>query len=86
MLPDIKCPRPGDDVGGDCRHERGRDMLKEAVAQAPAVPDMPYHYAVALVKSGQRKEARSELERAFSLNGTFSYEAEAKKLLEQVKN
>ena len=68
------------------RPERGRDILKDAITRAPNIRDMRYHYAVALAKTGQRKEARSEIDRAFSLKGSFSYEADAKKLLEELKN
>jgi putative PEP-CTERM system TPR-repeat lipoprotein len=68
------------------RPERGRDILKQAIELAPAVPDIRYHHAVALAKTGQRKEARSELERAFSLRGKLRQEVEAKALLEQLRN
>lgn len=68
------------------RTERARDVLKEAVERAPDIPDIRYHYGVALSKLGHRKEARSELERAFSLRGRVSQEAEAKALLEALRN
>ncbi|RPI44205.1 MAG: PEP-CTERM system TPR-repeat protein PrsT [Betaproteobacteria bacterium] len=68
------------------RPERGRDILREAIKVAPSIPDLRYHHAVALAKSGQRKEARGELERAFSLPGKVTQEADAKALLEQLRN
>ncbi|MPZ45928.1 MAG: PEP-CTERM system TPR-repeat protein PrsT [Betaproteobacteria bacterium] len=68
------------------RPERGRDILRQAIELASAVPDIRYHYAVGLAKTGQRKEARSELERAFSLRGKLTQEADAKALLEQLRN
>jgi len=68
------------------RPERGRDILKQAVEAAPTVPDLRYHYAVALAKSGLRKEARSEVERASSMRGKVTQEADAKALLEQLRN
>lgn len=68
------------------RAERARDILKEAVERAPDIPDIRYHYGVALAKLGQRKEARSEIERAFSLKGRVTQEAEAKALLEALRN
>jgi predicted Zn-dependent protease len=68
------------------RPERGRDILKTAVEAAPGIPDLRHHYAVALANSGQRKEARGELERAFSLKGQLTDEAGARKLLEQLRN
>ena len=68
------------------RIEKARELLKEAVERAPEIPDIRYHYGVALAKWGQRKEARSELERAFSLRGRVSQEAEAKALLESLRN
>ena len=68
------------------RPERARDIFKEAIMLAPAIPDLRYHYAVALAESGQRKEARSQLERAFSLKGKLTEENAAKALLEELRN
>lgn len=68
------------------RVERAREILKEAVERAPEIPDIRHHYGVALAKLGLRKEARSELERAFSLKGGVTQEAEAKALLEALRN
>ena len=42
--------------------EKGLDLLQRASALAPDQPEIRYHYAVALVKSGKDENARIELE------------------------
>jgi len=67
------------------RPERARDILKDAVAQLPGIPTVRYHYAVALAKSGDRKLARMELQRALDAAAPFSEADAARKLLEELK-
>ena len=63
---------------------RGLELLQKAFQLAPQVPDIHYHYAVALVKSGQKAKARRELERLLASRKRFSQEAEARSLLGQL--
>jgi Flp pilus assembly protein TadD len=60
---------------------RGLDLLQKAFQLAPQEPSIHYHYAVALVKSGQREKARRELERLLASQKSFPQEAEARSLL-----
>lgn len=47
-------------------------LLEQAVAKAPQVPEMRYHYAVALAKSGDKAKARKQLEQALAAGKHFS--------------
>ena len=38
--------------------EKGRHMLETAIKALPEVPEVRYHYAVALMKTGEEKKAR----------------------------
>ncbi len=62
------------------------DVLQRAVAQAPNEREIRYHYAQALVKTGDRRNARLELERVLAGSTPFSRQAEAKPLLDQLRN
>ena len=62
------------------------DMLRRAVELAPNSRDIRYHYAQALAKAGDRKNARLELERVLAGSTPFASQAEAKALLDQLKS
>lgn len=56
-------------------------LLKKASEAQPQAGDLRYHYAAALAKSGDRKSARQELEKALQDGTTFSLQDQAKALL-----
>lgn len=62
----------------------GLPILRKAAADPSAQPDIRYHYAVALVRAGQRDEARKELQQILSGEARFASAAEARKLLQQL--
>ena len=62
------------------------EVLRRAVALAPNEREIRYHYAQALVKTGDRRNARLELERVLAGSTPFARQAEAKPLLDQLKN
>jgi putative PEP-CTERM system TPR-repeat lipoprotein len=61
-------------------------ILKEASQAAPADPDVRYHYAVALSKSGKNNEAVKQLYLALATEGKFRNRNDAQKLLDKLKN
>jgi len=61
-------------------------VLQRAVEMAPGSRDIRFHYAQALAKSGERKEARAELHRVLAGAGPFERQAQAKSLLEGLNN
>jgi tetratricopeptide (TPR) repeat protein len=61
--------------------ERARALLEKAVTQAPDVPDIRYHLAVAQVKAGAREEARKTLTALLSSGRDFDDAANARALL-----
>jgi putative PEP-CTERM system TPR-repeat lipoprotein len=63
---------------------RGLELLQEAHQLAPRGPTVHYHYAVALVKAGQKERARRELESLLASAKGFAQEAEARSLLGQL--
>ena len=64
---------------------RGAELLQAAVAAAPDVPEVRFHLAQAWMKSGERMNARVELERLLSKQNAFQGRAEAAALLEQLR-
>jgi len=60
---------------------RGVALLKEAVELAPQASLIRFNYAKALIKAGQKKEARSELEQLAKLGDKFAAQAEVSDLL-----
>jgi putative PEP-CTERM system TPR-repeat lipoprotein len=60
---------------------RGVALLKEAVELAPQASLIRFNYAKALIKAGQKKEARSELEQLAKLGDKFAAQAEVTDLL-----
>ena len=60
---------------------RALPILKQAVALAPTAAEFRYHLAVALNKSGDKANARLELNKLLSDNTPFAQIDEAKALL-----
>jgi len=65
---------------------RGLELLQKAVAAAPNAHEIRYHLAQAWLKAGGKAKARSELERLVASDAKFPQQAEAIKLLKQLKN
>jgi cellulose synthase operon protein C len=64
------------------QQDRALALLRDARLRAPANPEIRYHLAVVLAKSGRKTEAREELE--FALKGQAAFEsADAAKALLQ---
>lgn len=63
---------------------RGVEILQKAAALAPENPEIGYHYAVALAKSGDKQKARQQLESLFATGKDFPQQDEAKALLKQL--
>ncbi|EXI78345.1 MAG: tetratricopeptide repeat protein [Candidatus Accumulibacter appositus] len=63
---------------------RGLALLKEAVELAPEVAPIRLNYAKALIKAGQKNEARSELEQLAKLGEKFAAQAEVAALLKEL--
>ncbi|HEY9099853.1 MAG TPA: XrtA/PEP-CTERM system TPR-repeat protein PrsT [Thiobacillus sp.] len=60
---------------------RGLTLLKQALAQAPKNETIRYHHAIALARTGNKAQARQELERLLRDTPAFSEAAAAKALL-----
>jgi len=65
---------------------RGLELLQKAVVAAPQAHEIRYHLAQAWLKAGDKAKARSELERLLASDAKFPQQAEAIKLLKQLKN
>ncbi|MEC5161319.1 MULTISPECIES: XrtA/PEP-CTERM system TPR-repeat protein PrsT [unclassified Janthinobacterium] len=63
---------------------RALPLLQKASALAPKAPDIGYHLGVALMKSGDKKAARSQLEQILAANKDFPGRADAQALLAQL--
>jgi putative PEP-CTERM system TPR-repeat lipoprotein len=63
---------------------RGVPLLQKAVALAPQTADIRYHLAYGLNKSGDKVNARKELERALASSKNFAQIEEARALLKQL--
>lgn len=61
-------------------HQRGLPLLQKAAEGAPGSPEIAYHLAVALHKSGKRDAARIELDKLLAKNQTFPELEEARAL------
>lgn len=59
-------------------------LLQKANKLAPNAPDVGYHYASALAKSGNKQEARKLLERTLAESKEFASRQEAQDLLKQL--
>jgi putative PEP-CTERM system TPR-repeat lipoprotein len=64
--------------------ERGKALLEKAVAQAPELPDVRYHLAVAQARAGAKEDARRTLTALLSAGHDFDEKASAKLLLESL--
>jgi len=64
--------------------ERGTSLLQKAVTAVPEAAEIRYHYAVGLFKSGNKAEARQELEKLLGGDKPFPQRDDAKKLLESL--
>ena len=64
---------------------RGLTLLKQAAIQAPHIPEIRYHLAMAYHKAGQVAEARKELEGLLKTTKEFEGAKEAQALLDSLK-
>jgi len=64
--------------------KRGLELLQKAAASAPQVPEIRYHLAVALAKSGDKTKARKELESLLQSDPKFAQREAAEQLLKQL--
>ncbi len=64
--------------------QRGLELLRKASSWAPYNPEIGYHLAFALAKSGEKAQARRELERILENKSDFPYRNEAQALLKQL--
>jgi tetratricopeptide (TPR) repeat protein len=60
---------------------RAIELLRSAATQAPKNPELGYHYAVALVKAGDKAGARRKLEDLLADGHAFPQRADAEQLL-----
>lgn len=65
--------------------QRGLDLIRKALAQAPDAAEIHWHFASGLAKSGDKQRARQELERLIDSSKSFPQEVEAKRLLESLR-
>jgi len=62
--------------------QRAVPLLRSAVIQSPDVPEIRYHLAVALVRSGETEEARDLLHALLESQAQFDSKAQARELLD----
>ncbi len=65
--------------------DRALQLLRDARLREPSNPDIRFHLATVLAKSGRRNEARDELEAAVADGRAFESAAEARALLQTLK-
>ncbi|MGZ5818885.1 MAG: tetratricopeptide repeat protein, partial [Burkholderiaceae bacterium] len=63
---------------------RGLPLLEKAVAQIPGAFEMRYHYALGLIKAGDKVRARQELEKLVAAGKSAPKFDEAQTLLKQL--
>ena len=63
---------------------RGLPLLQKAASLAPDAMDIRYHFVLGLVKSGDKAQARKELEQLLATGKDFLKIAEARALLQQL--
>ena len=61
--------------------DKGLKILEKAMVDLSEVPEVRYHYAVALLKSGQEEKARSMLDKLVQSQQQFEGLDEARELL-----
>ena len=64
--------------------EQGLSIVRRAARDAPESLEIQYHYAAALVKSGDKNEARGILEKVVSAEAELDFKADAKRLLDSL--
>ncbi len=64
--------------------QRGLALLRKADAEAPHSPEIRYHLAYALVKSGARSEAQSLLAGLIASNAAFASREQARALMQTI--
>ncbi len=62
---------------------KGRRTLEQAMEQLPGIPEVRYHYAVALIKSGETIKARDILKQLLASNEAFEGRDEAEALMDK---
>jgi putative PEP-CTERM system TPR-repeat lipoprotein len=65
--------------------KRALHLLKFALATSPDNPEVRYHLAIALYRSGDSREAKRELSRAIELNKPFTDIESAREMLTSLK-
>lgn len=65
---------------------KGIPYLQKALSKKPDAGDIQYHYAAALASNGEKSRAVNELKRLFSSGLGFTFEEEAKALLDQLQD
>ena len=66
-------------------NQRALKLIREAAASAPDNPQIAFHLAQALAKTGDRAEAKSVVEKALSGNKAFEGREQAEKLLQELR-
>jgi len=64
--------------------KRGLELLENAVSLAPGSTELRFHYANALMKSGNTAKARTEIRTLLASKGTFPMREEAEAMLKQL--
>jgi putative PEP-CTERM system TPR-repeat lipoprotein len=65
--------------------DKGLTILQQAVIQAPHLPEVRYHMAVAMHKAGHSNDARIELERLLNNKVDFPEVKQAQQLLKEIQ-
>ena len=65
--------------------DKGLDILRKAADMAPRAPSIHYHLAQALAKTGNRVEARREVQSLLSGGLAFQESDQAKALLKELQ-
>ena len=63
--------------------EKGLRILEQVIEVLPGVPEVQYHYAVALLKSGEKTAAHKILKQLLQSNQPYEWREEAEKLMSQ---
>ena len=63
--------------------DKGLELLKQAMEKLSEVLEVRYHYAVALLKSGEKTEARKRLNQLLQREGSFVGKEDIKALLDE---
>lgn len=66
------------------RVDDGAELLEQALKDAPDVPDIRYHHAVAVARLGRHAEARQALSELLASGADFADRAEAMRLLAEL--